>query len=335
MCIYTSNIHSDDTLLTKQNQYGAWYYKSGATIGKIGTNHWKDNENYRGLVFDLEYSGSYMCWASRDSLTDSGYHVKLTYHSGHAVNGEDVSQTVYPQGIYFSCNTYLNNWKMHLNNYVYATAFTDGSGGFCTNSSDILLLNNSTQAGRGVMMKSLRANGKYSTICCYTNRIVFGSTDEGLIDCYNDINMNKYDILNQSDARLKINIEDTSVDALDLINQIEMKEFDWIDTHKHESIGIIAQQLQQIIPDLVHEDVNGKMSVKTNKFIPYLIKAIQELTEYITDGVSMFSARNKWIDPYTNEEKEQFISQHVYDELYRETDNEEAVGEEFYLPIET
>lgn len=83
---------------------------------------------------------------------------------------------------------------------------------------------------------------------------------------------------NPSDITLKTNIDDTKIDALDKLNQIELKEFDWIKNNEHENIGIIAQQLQDILPDLVCEDSEtGKLSIKTTKLIPYLIKAIQEL----------------------------------------------------------
>lgn len=83
---------------------------------------------------------------------------------------------------------------------------------------------------------------------------------------------------NPSDITLKTNIDDTKIDALDKINQIELKEFNWIENNEHEDIGIIAQQLQDILPDLVcKSNKTGKLGIKTTKFIPYLIKAIQEL----------------------------------------------------------
>lgn len=109
-------------------------------------------------------------------------------------------------------------------------------------------------------------------------RIDCGAEILNTLSVYGNINMNGYNILNQSDARLKTNIEDTSVNALDKINQIELKEFDWIKTNEHENIGMIAQQLETVLPDLVHRDEKtDKLSIKTDKFIPYLIKAVQEL----------------------------------------------------------
>jgi hypothetical protein len=120
--------------------------------------------------------------------------------------------------------------------------------------------------------------------------------------------MNGYSIKEQSDARLKTNIQDSSVDAVGLINQIEIKEFDWIETQEHECAGMIAQQLQEVIPDLVSAKQSGQLTIKTTKLIPYLIKAIQELTAYVTEGTSTFGVREGWKDPYTQQEKIEFIN---------------------------
>jgi hypothetical protein len=41
-----------------------------------------------------------------------------------------------------------------------------------------------------------------------------------------------------------------------------------------------------------------------------LIKSIQELTAYITEGTSTMSLRRNWTDPYTIADKEAFIALH-------------------------
>lgn len=124
--------------------------------------------------------------------------------------------------------------------------------------------------------------------------------------------MYNYSILNQSDARLKTNIEPTNLSALDIINRVRLKSFDWIETGEHEEIGIIAQQLREIVPDLVAEDPeSGRLSVKTDKFIPYLIKAVQEIGEN-RQGIQPMSSPmalqpEEWQDDMTFEEKREFI----------------------------
>jgi hypothetical protein len=120
------------------------------------------------------------------------------------------------------------------------------------------------------------------------------------VNFYTGINMNNYSICNNSDARLKTNIQSTSIKGLDVVNGIDLKEFDWIQTGEHQHIGIIAQQLVKIAPELVKEDEqNGRLTLKTDKLVYYCIKAIQELCEHL----GMQFDKPEWDDPFTLLEK--------------------------------
>ena len=87
-----------------------------------------------------------------------------------------------------------------------------------------------------------------------------------------------------SDIRLKTNIKPTKINALDTLNNIEMVEFNWKKDNKFEKIGAIAQQVQSVDKDLVVHDMDDKQTyndyLRINYYdtIPYLIKAIQELS---------------------------------------------------------
>ncbi|KWZ77569.1 phage tail spike protein [Anaerococcus tetradius] len=61
------------------DENGIHFYRDGYYVGKIGTNQWKNNNYKKGLVFDLEYEGAYMTWASKDSKHDDAYTVKWLY----------------------------------------------------------------------------------------------------------------------------------------------------------------------------------------------------------------------------------------------------------------
>ena len=100
---------------------------------------------------------------------------------------------------------------------------------------------------------------------------------------YKNLNMGGNSILNQSDIKLKENVRDTDVKALEKINAIEHKQFDWKETGSHQAIGYVAQQIQEIIPELVHEGEDGVLSIKQLEIIPYLSKAIQELSARIDE----------------------------------------------------
>ncbi|CMY04471.1 PblB [Streptococcus pneumoniae] len=58
----------------------------------------------------------------------------------------------------------------------------------------------------------------------------------------------KYWMEQKSDRRLKENITDTAVKALDKINRLRMVAFDFIENKKHEEIGLIAQEAETIVP---------------------------------------------------------------------------------------
>lgn len=68
-----------DTKLMSLSNYGQDFYYKGTSVGKIGTNNYKNNDDIRGLSFDLENSAGYMAWAWRKSETDDIYTIKFAY----------------------------------------------------------------------------------------------------------------------------------------------------------------------------------------------------------------------------------------------------------------
>jgi phage minor structural protein len=90
-----------------------------------------------------------------------------------------------------------------------------------------------------------------------------------------------------SDKRLKENIQPTKVNALDTLNKIEMVEFNWKKDGKFEKLGAIAQQVKSVEDSLVVNDMDDKQTfndhLRINYYdtIPYLIKAVQELSDQV------------------------------------------------------
>ena len=88
-----------------------------------------------------------------------------------------------------------------------------------------------------------------------------------------------------SDERLKTNVKPTKINALEILNNIEIVEFNWKKDGKFEKIGAIAQQVQSVDKDLVVHDMDDKQTyndyLRINYYdtIPYLIKAVQELSQ--------------------------------------------------------
>lgn len=84
-----------------------------------------------------------------------------------------------------------------------------------------------------------------------------------------------------SDIVLKTNIAPSTVNALSKILAIEHASFDWRSDSKHQSLGVIANQLHQIEPSWVFgvEQPNGtqRLQVSEANLIPYITKSIQEV----------------------------------------------------------
>lgn len=87
-----------------------------------------------------------------------------------------------------------------------------------------------------------------------------------------------------SDRRFKHNIVPTSIYALDRIKNLKTYEYDFEkDNNKyHKELGLIAQEVEEWIPDAHLVERDDLQSYSPFFFIPYLVKAIQELDEKIT-----------------------------------------------------
>lgn len=80
-----------------------------------------------------------------------------------------------------------------------------------------------------------------------------------------------------SDIRLKKNISNTNINALSILNQLEFKQWDWKENNKHENFGLIADDLEKIIPEAVNTyGTDGIKTITPGTLTYYNTKAIQE-----------------------------------------------------------
>ncbi|HEX2630049.1 MAG TPA: tail fiber domain-containing protein [Chitinophagaceae bacterium] len=81
-----------------------------------------------------------------------------------------------------------------------------------------------------------------------------------------------------SDARLKKNISPLD-NALEKIIRLNGYHYNWIDTAVTTKLqtGVLAQEVQPHMPELVNTETNGELSVNYTGLIPYLIESIKEL----------------------------------------------------------
>lgn len=87
-----------------------------------------------------------------------------------------------------------------------------------------------------------------------------------------------------SDRTLKSNIATSTVDALASINKLNIYEYDFKkdSTEYHKNIGLIAQEIGQYLPD-AHDKIDGIETYSPFFFVPYLVKAIQQLSNKVEE----------------------------------------------------
>ena len=89
-----------------------------------------------------------------------------------------------------------------------------------------------------------------------------------------------------SDERLKDNIKPIE-NPLDKISQISGNTFDWNSEKQNiyngKDYGVIAQEIQKVMPELVDTRDSGYLAVKYDKIVPLLIESIKELKREIEE----------------------------------------------------
>jgi hypothetical protein len=111
------------------------------------------------------------------------------------------------------------------------------------------------------------------------------SATAGRIDASNDVVA-----YSTSDIRFKENINPID-NALEKLDQIGGYTFDWkteeelVSLHgfKGHDVGVIAQEIEAILPEVVTTRDSGYKAVKYEKIVPLLIQAIKEQQEQIKE----------------------------------------------------
>jgi hypothetical protein len=90
---------------------------------------------------------------------------------------------------------------------------------------------------------------------------------------------------NYSDARLKKNLI-VITDAIDKINQLYGYHFTWNDLIKDdrentETVGLIAQEVEKVLPEAVWTGEDGYKRIYLDKITPLLVEGIKELNQKI------------------------------------------------------
>lgn len=278
----TISDQSNGRPLVKLNARGSTFYKNNSDYGYIGSSQWVDYPSSKGLVLNLEYTGqrfiSFGAKLKADSSSSdepNNYISLLDYRNFKGTTGWHLGAPLYTEG----------NSIRFKNGYIY-TNYTDGyalRSGDGTNA--LLITSTNVQANKQIRGNSgIGASGGDLFVASSADMNVYAGTPAAF---YRNILMyNGTTVDAASDGRLKKNIASDDINALELLSQIKTRQFDWKKDDKHEEIGFIAQELEEISENFINKtpqyDADGNVvdylySVREMHFIPYLIKAIQEL----------------------------------------------------------
>lgn len=125
-------------------------------------------------------------------------------------------------------------------------------------------------------------------LASHYDQVVFYNTQTST---FNSIQVKN--VYNQSDARDKTNIQ-TLNQSLNLISQLKPVKYDFKDQNvaskskfrlggEGKEIGLLAQEVEQILPDIVLTDPDGKKLINYTALIPILIDAVKELKAELED----------------------------------------------------
>ena len=145
----------------------------------------------------------------------------------------------------------------------------------------------------GTVSGSIQVLGSSTIMSGSTNNYQFNSIGVGSTTAASGVNgeiraQGDITAYYSSDERLKENIQPI-VDALSKVESISGNTYDWkegfetIHSHTGHDIGVIAQEIEKVLPEVVTDRETGYKAVQYEKIVPLLIEAIKELSAKVKE----------------------------------------------------
>jgi hypothetical protein len=172
-------------------------------------------------------------------------------------------------------NGTTNNWMSFNTNGVAAPTFTTRSNG-----TKIVLYPNvggsTVDYAFGIASSTLW----YSVPNTSSTHKWYGGTTSMMSLSGNNLTVTG-EVTANSDERIKTNIK-TIENALDKVSQLRGVEYDRTDVELHQ-IGVIAQEVEKVIPEVVRTNEDGIKSVAYGNLVAVLIESIKDLKGEISE----------------------------------------------------
>ena len=162
---YTVSYYENGNIVTQMNSQGIQYRREGINVGRIGTNVFAGQPTWRGLTFDLEYTGTYMCWAWRESSTAGSYTTRLTYYCSRLENGRErgfhFDDTIYFKGgLSVASGASIVSTQVNYHTFGYESTFAlrtaNGKAGIAMGGNHLFLGDNSEWVDFGIILDTCK-----------------------------------------------------------------------------------------------------------------------------------------------------------------------------------
>lgn len=247
---------------------GLYFYNQGTSFGYMGSSQYGQDANQKGVLFTLHSNGAFMAWSR---MVGNNNYTCLYY-----VRDNSFGSTY--EGIKLGADLYLRGYKLYG---------SDSRNGYINVLSDGML--------------EVHSNSQYDLFGVYNDYSQkFVIHRNGNVEVDGNVYANNI----SSDGRLKKNIEESTESALDIIKQLQHRQFDWKENNEHVPVGYIAQEVEEIAPELIMkrdimEDgkiIDQQYYMAELPLIATATKAIQEQEVIIEELQNKILQQNELLD---------------------------------------
>ena len=274
------------------------FTRKGSIVGAIGAR--TSSELYialgsTGLTGSSTGGGALLPTSGGTSYTDAS--VDLGFNAGRF------------KDLYLSGKMYINN-DIQMNQQNGRFDYDGGSSGGAlrffstsanterariTSGGDLLVgtTSSSGSSGQGIKIRKVSSDGVLhivgATSTTAQDALQVYSTGASayrfFVQYNGQVNATSTSINAISDVSLKENVRDLDK-GLETILALQPRRFDWKNGDGNDIMGFVAQEVETVLPELVHDykysDEETKLGLKMGDMIPSLVKAIQEQQATIT-----------------------------------------------------
>ena len=223
-------------------------------------------------------------WLTNASGSQTSQHVQMGTEFIYIGDNNTARLNIRTNGIYYQTGNYYASLDVDRSCAIKFITLATGSTGFSPTvqirgyGGDFLVpVGSAYPTDRQCYYIATRSDGEMRVTGCW------GATTGG--------STYKFVGTDVSDKRLKKNIANSNINALNIVNQIKPVSFNWRKDGKYVDLGFIAQDLEQINSNLVYppdndfksEDAFNYYSINTYYLQAVGIKAIQEQQTEITN----------------------------------------------------